>query len=397
MPGVKPGIARFLPFLRMAPSRRCGSASRGCRRRCDRCARRAAAGHRVRDAGRPAAGVRPLLRDRPRHRRRAVRLVVAPDLGTDERAVARRLRDDGAAGRSRSDEYVEARADARADGRADAARDGRRASRRARQLHLAHGDRRLHRRARRSSSSPRSSRTSSACRGAAARNSSRACTHSAATSASVDPRITATAIVTLGVAVVARQTLRRVPYMIVAMVAGSAFAYVPRAVGLRRRAHGRRAAVRAAGAVAAVVGPGRVEQARACRRSRSTLLGPDRGGVDRARDRVRSRASESTAARSSSARDCRTSRARSLGVSVVGLVQPERPQLRSRRAHAARVGVRHRSCCSRSCFAVAPLGAYLPLAVMAACCSSVAWGLIDIAGDPAHRAHEPRRALRARA
>ena len=42
----------------------------------------------------------------------------------------------------------------------------------------------------------------------------------------IDLSITATALVTLVVAIVARQTLRRVPYMIVAMVAGSAFAYV---------------------------------------------------------------------------------------------------------------------------------------------------------------------------
>jgi SulP family sulfate permease len=44
--------------------------------------------------------------------------------------------------------------------------------------------------------------------------------------ASVDPWITATATVTLVVAVIAKQALRRVPYMIIAMVAGSAFAYV---------------------------------------------------------------------------------------------------------------------------------------------------------------------------
>ncbi len=50
--------------------------------------------------------------------------------------------------------------------------------------------------------------------------------HFAGNVASIDVPITATAIVTLGVAIVARQTLRRVPYMIVAMVAGSAFAYV---------------------------------------------------------------------------------------------------------------------------------------------------------------------------
>ncbi|HTQ00575.1 MAG TPA: SulP family inorganic anion transporter [Casimicrobiaceae bacterium] len=41
-----------------------------------------------------------------------------------------------------------------------------------------------------------------------------------------DPWITATGAVTLVVAVIARQTLHRIPYMIVAMAAGSAFAYV---------------------------------------------------------------------------------------------------------------------------------------------------------------------------
>ena len=43
---------------------------------------------------------------------------------------------------------------------------------------------------------------------------------------SADPWITATGVVTLVVAVIARQTLRRLPYMIVAMAAGGAFAYV---------------------------------------------------------------------------------------------------------------------------------------------------------------------------
>jgi len=42
----------------------------------------------------------------------------------------------------------------------------------------------------------------------------------------LDPWITATGGVTLVVAIIAKQTLRRAPYMIVAMVAGSAFAYV---------------------------------------------------------------------------------------------------------------------------------------------------------------------------
>ncbi|MCC6194514.1 MAG: SulP family inorganic anion transporter [Burkholderiales bacterium] len=42
----------------------------------------------------------------------------------------------------------------------------------------------------------------------------------------IDPWIAATAVATLVVALIAKQTLRRVPYMIVAMVAGSAVAYV---------------------------------------------------------------------------------------------------------------------------------------------------------------------------
>jgi len=44
--------------------------------------------------------------------------------------------------------------------------------------------------------------------------------------ATLDPGITATAVITFVVAIVAKQTLRRVPYMLVAMVVGSAFAYV---------------------------------------------------------------------------------------------------------------------------------------------------------------------------
>ena len=40
---------------------------------------------------------------------------------------------------------------------------------------------------------------------------------------------------------------------------------------------------------------------------------------------------------------------------------------------------------------VAPLAAYLPLAVMAGLLFVVAWGLIDVARDAPHRTHEPRR------
>jgi SulP family sulfate permease len=49
--------------------------------------------------------------------------------------------------------------------------------------------------------------------------------------AAIDPWITATGIVTLVVAVIAKQTMRRVPYMIVAMVVGGGVAYVIASAG----------------------------------------------------------------------------------------------------------------------------------------------------------------------
>ena len=104
--------------------------------------------------------------------------------------------------------------------------------------------------------------------------------------ASIDPWITATGVVTLVVAIVARQTLpARVPYMIVAMVAGSAFAYV-----LARRGF---ASVPTVGALPSGLpplslpsfDPDVVAQARAGG-ARAHGAGADRGGVDRARDRA---------------------------------------------------------------------------------------------------------------
>ena len=55
---------------------------------------------------------------------------------------------------------------------------------------------------------------------------------SAAHAASANPWITATSLVTLIVAVLARRWMPRIPYMIVAMVAGSLFAYVLAATGV---------------------------------------------------------------------------------------------------------------------------------------------------------------------
>lgn len=50
--------------------------------------------------------------------------------------------------------------------------------------------------------------------------------------AGLDIAVTATGVVTLAVALVSRRMLRRVPYMVVAMVAGSVFAYALRRLGL---------------------------------------------------------------------------------------------------------------------------------------------------------------------
>ncbi len=75
----------------------------------------------------------------------------------------------------------------------------------------------------------------------------------------------------------------------------------------------------------------------------------------------------------------------SVGVPVVGLVQPQRHQLRSRSAHAAFRRVSAAVLLVVVLLAVAPLAAYLPLAVMAGLLFVVAWGLIDVAADAPDR------------
>ena len=61
------------------------------------------------------------------------------------------------------------------------------------------------------------------------------------------------------------------------------------------------------------------------------------------------------------------------------LLQPQRGQLRGGRPHAAGGGVLGAAAGRRSLFAVAPLIAHLPLAVMAAILFLVAYGLVDFA------------------
>ena len=71
-----------------------------------------------------------------------------------------------------------------------------------------------------------------------------------------------------------------------------------------------------------------------------------------------------------------------LRLPIERLVQPQRRELRSRRAHTA--GVRLLALFLVAIvLLVAPLAAYLPIAVMAAILFLVAWGLIDVSADPA--------------
>ena len=125
--------------------RRCAPTDRGHSRR----AARAAAGPGVRDARRPAAGVRPGDGDRAVRRRRPVRLELARRLGADQCQLAGAVRDAGAARRVGSPAVHRARSGGDGDRRRDAVPDRSAAPRHDRQLHLAFGAARLHRRRRR--------------------------------------------------------------------------------------------------------------------------------------------------------------------------------------------------------------------------------------------------------
>ena len=194
--------------------------------------------------------------------------------------------------------------------------------------------------------------------------------------ASVDAPITATAIVTLGVAVVARQALRRVPYMIVAMVVGSAFAYVLARSGF--------ASVPTAGALPsglpalslpsfdpdvwskllpaalALTLLGLTEAvsiSRAIAQKSGQRIDGSQEFIGQGLSNI---AGAFTSAYPSSG---------SFNRSGLNYESGARTPLASVIASLALVAV---------LFAVAPLGAYLPLAVMAAVLFVVAWGLIDI-------------------
>ena len=201
--------------------------------------------------------------------------------------------------------------------------------------------------------------------------------HFAGNVASIDVPITATAIVTLGVAIVARQTLRRVPYMIVAMVAGSAFAYVLAQSGF--------ADVPTAGALPAGlprlslpsldpdVWSKLVPAALAL-----TLLGlteavsiaraiAQKSGqrIDGSQEFVGQGLSNIAGAFASAYPS-----SGSFNRSGLNYESGARTPLASVIASLVLLGI---------LFAVAPLGAYLPLSVMAAVLFVVAWNLIDIA------------------
>ena len=226
--------------------------------------------------------------------------------------------------------------------------------------------------------------------------SSRACTRSRATSRRSIRGSRATGVVTLVVAVVAKQTLRRVPYMIVAMIVGSAFAYVLAQRGASP-ACPRSARLPSGLPVLSLPSfdPERLAQARAGRAG-ADRAGAHRGGVDRARRSRSSRASASTATRSSSARACRTSRARSRR----RIRRPARSTAAASTTKPARTR-RSRRCSRRSLLVAHPVrrraARRLPAAGRhgrAAVRRRV--GPHRLRRDPADRAHQPRRPLRAR-
>jgi SulP family sulfate permease len=195
--------------------------------------------------------------------------------------------------------------------------------------------------------------------------------------ASADVAVTATAVVTLVVALVARQALRRVPYMIVAMAVGSGFAYVLARSGF--------ASVPVAGALPpglpalslpsfdpdvwsklmpaalalTVLGlTEAVSISRAIAQKSGQRIDGSQEFIGQGLSNV---AGAFTSAYPSSG---------SFNRSGLNYESGARTQLASVAASLLLVAI---------LFAVAPLGAYLPLAVMAAVLFVVAWGLIDIA------------------
>jgi SulP family sulfate permease len=195
--------------------------------------------------------------------------------------------------------------------------------------------------------------------------------------AHVDVAVTATAVVTLVVAIVARQTFRRVPYMIVAMLVGSGFAYVLSRSGF--------AAVPAAGALPSglpalsmpsfdpevwsrllpaalaltVLGlTEAVSIARAIAQKSGQRIDGSQEFIGQGLSNI---AGAFASAYPSSG---------SFNRSGLNYETGARTPLASVVASLSLLAI---------LFAVAPLGAYLPLAVMAAVLFVVAWGLIDFA------------------
>ena len=170
--------------------------------------------------------------------------------------------------------------------------------------------------------------------------------HRLATSlAAVDPWTAATGAFTIVVALGSSRLAPRIPPMIVAMVAGSVFAWLLARAGL--------AQVPTVGSLGADLPPlslpsfdpdvWRAPRARGVRPHRARA---HRGGIDRARDRAVDRPAHR---RQPGVHRAGTVEPRGrvlLRLPVVGLVQPQRRQLRGRGAHAARggrLGVRARA------------------------------------------------------
>ena len=221
---------------------------------------------------------------------------------------------------------------------------GARAARRARQLHLAHGHRRLHRRrgaADHRRAAPQLLRHPGRGRRRLLRE---RCARSSRTLGDIDPWITATGVVTLVVALVAQADAAARPVhdrrddrgqrCSRALLARAGFASVPTVGALPSGA---------AAAVAAVVRSRDVWRKLVPAALALTVL-----GLTEAVSIARAIALQLRPAHRRQPGVHRPGtvehrRRVLLGVSVVGLVQPQRRQLRSRRAHAARGGRSRRS------------------------------------------------------
>jgi SulP family sulfate permease len=212
--------------------------------------------------------------------------------------------------------------------------------------------------------------------------------------AKIDPGITITGVATLAVAIIGKRFLRRIPYMIVAMIAGSFVGYalvtsgtfhVPTVGALPsgapslsspsfdletwRRIFPPALALTVLGLTEAV------SIARAVAVKTGQRIDGNQEFIGQGLSNIVGRIQ--------------------LGVSVLRLLQPQRRQLRGG-ARTPLAAVFSAVLLLIVLLGVAPLAAYLPLAVMAALLWVVAWGLFNVHEMLRIRAHEPRRGVRPR-